>query len=98
MNECICHGIPDDRELADGDIVNIDVTVYLNVRLLLGLRQSFAVLLLLTDSVFTVYSIVSLLGCFLSASRMLHVGCVGGAGYAATRGDTSVRPLCIMFD
>ena len=24
----ICHGIPDKRPLVDGDIVNIDVTVY----------------------------------------------------------------------
>ena len=31
VNECICHGIPDSRQLKDGDIVNIDVTVYLNV-------------------------------------------------------------------
>lgn len=31
VNECICHGIPDNRQLQDGDIVNIDVTVYLNV-------------------------------------------------------------------
>ncbi|XP_022896398.1 methionine aminopeptidase 1D, chloroplastic/mitochondrial isoform X1 [Olea europaea var. sylvestris] len=30
VNECICHGIPDSRVLEDGDIVNIDVTVYLN--------------------------------------------------------------------
>lgn len=30
VNECICHGIPDSRRLEDGDIVNIDVTVYLN--------------------------------------------------------------------
>lgn len=30
VNECICHGIPDNRQLQDGDIVNIDVTVYLN--------------------------------------------------------------------
>mmetsp|Transcript_48476 Transcript_48476/g.155060 ORF Transcript_48476/g.155060 Transcript_48476/m.155060 type:complete len:307 (+) Transcript_48476:407-1327(+) len=29
VNECICHGIPDSRELVDGDIVNIDVTVFL---------------------------------------------------------------------
>ena len=29
VNEVICHGIPDDRPLADGDIVNVDVTVYL---------------------------------------------------------------------
>ncbi|KAK9845717.1 hypothetical protein WJX81_000402 [Elliptochloris bilobata] len=30
VNECICHGIPDSRGLANGDIINIDVTVYLN--------------------------------------------------------------------
>ena len=30
VNEVICHGIPDDRPLADGDIVNIDVTIYLD--------------------------------------------------------------------
>lgn len=30
VNECMCHGIPDSRQLEDGDIINIDVTVYLN--------------------------------------------------------------------
>jgi methionyl aminopeptidase len=30
VNEVVCHGIPDDRPLQDGDIVNVDVTVYLN--------------------------------------------------------------------
>ncbi|KAM0926968.1 hypothetical protein ACQ4PT_003112 [Festuca glaucescens] len=30
VNECICHGIPDSCPLEDGDIINIDVTVYLN--------------------------------------------------------------------
>lgn len=35
VNEVICHGIPDSRKLRDGDIVNIDVTVFLNVRVLL---------------------------------------------------------------
>ena len=30
INEVICHGIPDSRPLAAGDIVNIDVTVYLD--------------------------------------------------------------------
>ncbi len=30
INECICHGIPDSRELREGDIVNVDVTVFLN--------------------------------------------------------------------
>lgn len=28
VNEVICHGIPDSRPLRDGDIVNIDVTLY----------------------------------------------------------------------
>src|SRR6478736_5310277 len=28
VNEVICHGIPDARPLADGDIVNLDVTLY----------------------------------------------------------------------
>jgi methionyl aminopeptidase len=30
VNEVICHGIPDDRALADGDIVNIDVTSFVD--------------------------------------------------------------------
>ena len=29
VNEVICHGIPDSRPLEDGDIVNIDVTIFL---------------------------------------------------------------------
>jgi methionyl aminopeptidase len=28
VNEVICHGIPDYREIEDGDIVNVDVTTY----------------------------------------------------------------------
>ncbi|KAG5353939.1 hypothetical protein C0989_011427 [Termitomyces sp. Mn162] len=28
VNEVICHGIPDQRKLRDGDIVNIDVSLY----------------------------------------------------------------------
>ncbi|KAJ4962790.1 hypothetical protein NE237_022729 [Protea cynaroides] len=31
VNECICHGIPDSRALEEGDIINIDVTNYLNL-------------------------------------------------------------------
>jgi len=30
VNEVICHGIPDSRLVEDGDIVNIDITAYLN--------------------------------------------------------------------
>ncbi|XP_059915520.1 methionine aminopeptidase 1D, mitochondrial [Gadus macrocephalus] len=28
VNNVICHGIPDSRQLQDGDIINVDVTVY----------------------------------------------------------------------
>ncbi len=30
VNEVICHGIPDQRELVEGDIIKLDVTAYLN--------------------------------------------------------------------
>ena len=30
VNEVICHGIPDDRVIEDGDIVNVDITAYLD--------------------------------------------------------------------
>ena len=29
VNEIVCHGIPDDRPLEDGDLVNLDVTIFL---------------------------------------------------------------------
>jgi methionyl aminopeptidase len=30
INNIVCHGIPDDQALVDGDIINIDITVYLD--------------------------------------------------------------------
>lgn len=30
VNNVACHGIPDDRKLMDGDIINIDITVFYN--------------------------------------------------------------------
>ncbi len=30
VNEVVCHGIPDDRVLEDGDIVNVDITAYVD--------------------------------------------------------------------
>jgi len=30
VNEVVCHGIPDDRRVEDGDLVNIDITAYLD--------------------------------------------------------------------
>ena len=31
VNNVACHGIPDDRQLMDGDIINIDITVRQNI-------------------------------------------------------------------
>ena len=28
VNEVICHGVPDDRPLEDGDVINLDITVF----------------------------------------------------------------------
>ncbi|MCA9539835.1 MAG: methionyl aminopeptidase [Myxococcales bacterium] len=30
VNEVVCHGIPDDRALQEGDIVNLDITVFID--------------------------------------------------------------------
>lgn len=30
VNDCICHGVPDDRPLQNGDIINVDVTCIVN--------------------------------------------------------------------
>jgi len=30
VNEVICHGIPDDRKLEEGDVINLDITCYLD--------------------------------------------------------------------
>lgn len=30
VNEVICHGIPDDRPLREGDVLNVDITLYLD--------------------------------------------------------------------
>jgi len=30
VNEVICHGIPDDRKLEEGDLINVDITVYVD--------------------------------------------------------------------
>jgi len=30
VNEVVCHGVPDDTPLADGDIINVDVTAFID--------------------------------------------------------------------
>lgn len=42
-NEVICHGIPDDRPIEDGDIVNLDVTLYTPEGFHADLNETYAV-------------------------------------------------------
>ena len=30
VNECACHGVPDGRQLVEGDVINVDVTAFVN--------------------------------------------------------------------
>jgi methionyl aminopeptidase len=43
VNEVICHGIPDSRPIEDGDIVNLDVTLYTPEGFHADLNETFAV-------------------------------------------------------
>ena len=43
VNEVICHGIPDYREIQDGDIVNIDVTTFCRNGFHADLNETFMV-------------------------------------------------------
>ena len=46
VNEVICHGIPDTRPLQNGDLCNIDVTVYHRYRkIYISLPKDFGMLL-----------------------------------------------------
>lgn len=57
LNEVICHGIPDDTVLEDGDILNIDITAYIdgahgdnNATFLVGTGHDEAVVKLVEDT------------------------------------------------
>lgn len=43
VNECICHGIPDSRPLVDGDIVNLDISVFTAEGFHADLNETFLV-------------------------------------------------------
>ena len=53
--QVICHGIPDRRELEEGDIVNVDVSLFLN-GFHADLNETFAVGKLAPDKAHLVYS------------------------------------------
>ena len=40
INNVVCHGIPDDRQLCDGDIINVDITVSLDCEMCQGCEIS----------------------------------------------------------
>ncbi|KAE9451041.1 hypothetical protein C3L33_17048, partial [Rhododendron williamsianum] len=55
VNECVCHGIPDSRQLQDGDIINIDVTVYLNDVSVSSYKLHASVIFSHTESALEIY-------------------------------------------
>ncbi len=57
INEIICHGIPDNRPLEEGDIVNLDISVYYK-GMHADLNETFAVGKVDDASLFLVYSII----------------------------------------
>ena len=43
VNEVICHGIPDSRPLEEGDIVNLDISLYTPEGFHADLNETFAI-------------------------------------------------------
>lgn len=96
INEEICHGIPSERKLRNGDIVNLDITTYLN-----GFHGD-------TSRMFYVGSARKKIGrlvetCKESLQRAIevvrpgaHLGDIGATiqGIAESRGYSVVREFC----
>lgn len=68
VNEVICHGIPDSRPLAEGDIVNVDVTAYIE-----GMHGD-------TSATFAVGSVASGLGALIDLTRRAMLAGVAAVG------------------
>lgn len=96
VNEVICHGIPDDRALRDGDIINLDITVYLD-----GYHGDCSEMFVAgecdekaRDLLQTTYD------CWISACQFVapnrHYKDLGGIieDYVASRGYSTVRNFC----
>jgi methionyl aminopeptidase len=97
VNEVICHGIPDDRKLEKGDIINIDVTVYLD-----GYHGDCSEMFVVGDEVddATKHLLQTTYDCWISACQFVFPGRdykdIGGIieDYVTARGFSTVRNFC----
>lgn len=97
MNEVICHGIPDDRKLQEGDIINLDVTVYLD-----GFHGDCSEMFVVGDKVddATKRLLQTTYDCWITACQMVKPGKaykeIGAVidDYVSTRGFRSVPNIC----
>ena len=99
VNEVICHGIPDKRPLEEGDIVNLDITVYYN-----GYHGDCSEMFVVGDPDRLDDSGRKLLqttyDCWISACQMVepnrHYKEIGAVieDYVTPRGFSSVRQFC----
>jgi len=96
VNEIICHGIPDDRKLKDGDVINIDITVYVD-----GYHGDCSEMFVVGECDDDAKQLIQVTyDCWLSAMNMCKPGNdykdIGGLieDYVTERGFTTVRNFC----
>ena len=96
VNEIICHGIPDDRKLEEGDIINIDITVYLD-----GYHGDCSEMFVVGECDEDAKELLQVTyDCWLTAMNMCEPGKdykdIGGLieNYVTEKGFTTVRNFC----
>jgi methionyl aminopeptidase len=104
VNEVICHGIPDNRKLQRGDIINLDITVYLN-----GYHGDCSEMFVVGDQDDEYESMIDPAGrqllqatydCWIAACRMVRPGRdykeIGAIieDYVVPKGFSTVRNFC----
>jgi len=96
VNEIICHGIPDDRKLEEGDIINVDITVYLD-----GYHGDCSEMFVVGECDEDAKELIQVTyDCWLTAMNMCEPGKdykdIGGLieNYVTEKGFTTVRNFC----
>jgi len=96
VNEIICHGIPDDRKLKEGDIVNLDITCFLD-----GYHGDCSEMFVVGDTDDKAKELLQVTyDCWVSAMNYVKPGRdykdIGGIieEYVVERGFSTVRNFC----
>ena len=99
VNEVICHGIPDDRPLQEGDVVNLDITCYVD-----GYHGDCSEMFYVTNDSppddATKQLLQTTYDCWVSAMNIVEAGRdykdIGGIieDYVTPHGFTSVKNFC----